>query len=398
VLFCDFESGLDPDVIAVPGMTNISITSDPGEVLDGSQSLYVETITADPRPKLVELTIPGGYLANQYYTLAMRYHVVSAALDETELEMIATGSASCDPKISPIIPAATGSSGFLRTYLHLGGCGDYQIYLQSKGAVDIILDDISVVEGQGGLWARRYENGIAICNDSGTNQVLPYTPTWTLVDGEQQIEDYSFWEFGASITLPNRDGLVFSYRESGLFINEFLAENTDLNGDELGEHEDWIEVYNANDIPLDLGGFTLSNEYATPAKFTFPAGTVIDANGFVLVWCDNETEEGPLHAPFTLDATTSGEIGLYGPALTGSVELDAYSFGPQTADVSEGREVDGGEPWIFFVRPTPDGSNQITAVDDAAPGALLLLQNHDDRHAAPWIYLQNWGHFSESGQ
>jgi len=371
----EFESGMDPNILEVATQSQISITSDPGQVILGDQSLLVETITADPRPKLIEIVPPDPLIPFEYYTISMRYHVLSCDEAESNLQMVATFSASCPLVTSPEIPVVAGSSGLLRTSLHLGSCDDYSIFLQIKGGATVVLDDIHFVVGEGGLWTRDYDNGLVVVNDSGSNKVLPWMPTWELVEGENQTTDYSLWLFGADITLPNKDGLVFSHRSADIFINEFLTENVDLNGDEMGDHEDWIEIYNARDIAIDLGGFTLTNDLGNPTKFVIPNGTIVDPGGFKLIWCDGETGEGPLHAPFTLD-NAGGEIGFFGPEATGSVSLDSYSFGPQTADVSTGRETDGNLPWITFVRPTPNGSNHIVGVEDATPGALALLGNH----------------------
>jgi hypothetical protein len=42
---------------------------------------------------------------------------------------------------------------------------------------------------------------------------------------------------------------------------------------------------------VDLGGYLLSDSIATPDKFVIPAGTVIPAHGYLLVWADKETTQ-----------------------------------------------------------------------------------------------------------
>ena len=44
--------------------------------------------------------------------------------------------------------------------------------------------------------------------------------------------------------------------------------------------------------------------------------------------------------------------------------------------MSEGRQSDGGEPWVFFTEPTPGTSNEGTAAPPPAAFALRLLPNH----------------------
>ena len=42
------------------------------------------------------------------------------------------------------------------------------------------------------------------------------------------------------------------------------------------------------------------------APWTFPANTMIDPGALVLVWADNDEDQGPLHADFKL--ASNGEI------------------------------------------------------------------------------------------
>ena len=75
-----------------------------------------------------------------------------------------------------------------------------------------------------------------------------------------------------------------------LFINEWMASNTNTLADPAdGDFEDWFELYNAGAAPINLAGFTLSDDAANPTKFRIPAGTMLPPHGFLLVWADEET-------------------------------------------------------------------------------------------------------------
>jgi hypothetical protein len=54
--------------------------------------------------------------------------------------------------------------------------------------------------------------------------------------------------------------------------------------DELDDLQ-WVELFNPDEKPVDLGGWTLDRG----KLFTFPAGTTIDSGGFVVVALDPET-------------------------------------------------------------------------------------------------------------
>lgn len=146
-----------------------------------------------------------------------------------------------------------------------------------------------------------------------------------------------------------------------VFINEFLASNTVGATDENGQHDDWLELFNASNNPMDIGGMYLTDDLGQPTKWkipdTNPTKTTIAPGGFLLFWLDGEPVQGVLHANFKLGA--GGEdIGLFDAAGN---RVDGLSFGPQTANISFGRSSDGGSDFQFFINPTPLASNGGTA-------------------------------------
>jgi hypothetical protein len=146
-----------------------------------------------------------------------------------------------------------------------------------------------------------------------------------------------------------------------LFINEWMAANTRALADPAdGDFDDWFEIYNPNPAPVDLEGFYLTDNLANPRQYRVPAGYGVPAGGFMLVWADGEPNQNSpsrsdLHVSFRL--SQSGEaIGLYAPDGT---LVDAVVFGPQTANVSQGRYPDGGPQLYFMPVPTPHAPNII---------------------------------------
>jgi hypothetical protein len=158
---------------------------------------------------------------------------------------------------------------------------------------------------------------------------------------------------------------------ASVLINEFLASNDQGIQDEAGAAEDWVELYNPGDAAVDLGGYYLSDNPDVPLKWPLPAGTLIAPHGFLLIWCDDDPGDGPLHATFKLSA--SGEsIGIYSTQDGQVVVLDEHAFGAQDTDVSEGRLPDGGPQWRNFTTPTPGGSNVMVAVQDTPAAGVAL--------------------------
>lgn len=137
-------------------------------------------------------------------------------------------------------------------------------------------------------------------------------------------------------------------------INEFLAQNNTGIQDPFGQREDWIELYNPTTASMDLSGFYLTDNFQQPAKWALPAGTVLPPDGRLLIWADDQTNQGPYHANFKLSASGE-EVFLFMP--DGLTVVDGIVFGPQMADVSMGRLPDGHGPWMTFLEPTPGQPN-----------------------------------------
>lgn len=162
---------------------------------------------------------------------------------------------------------------------------------------------------------------------------------------------------------------------SYLKINEFLARNTTVNADESGEFDDWLEIYNPTEHDIDLSGHFLTDNPDNLDKWQIPVeSAIIEPNGFLLFWCDEDGSQGPLHTNFKLSA--GGEfLALVSP--NGLSIIDSVSFGPQSQDISFGRVSDGDPTWDFLT-PTPGSSNQSVTIEseNVVPKQFSLHQNY----------------------
>jgi hypothetical protein len=143
-----------------------------------------------------------------------------------------------------------------------------------------------------------------------------------------------------------------------LFINEICASNYICYADSTGDSGDWIEIYNADASPVDVGGMYLTDDLLLLTKFQIPAlspsVTTIPAGGYKIFWFDNKPERGITH--LNLGLSSSGEqIGL--TAIDGVTILDSVSFPAVMHDVTFGRITDGTATWSFFPTPTPKTAN-----------------------------------------
>jgi hypothetical protein len=178
----------------------------------------------------------------------------------------------------------------------------------------------------------------------------------------------------ASITVTNRGLLA----PGPVVVNEWMADNAGPAGfaDPLDElFQDWIELFNPNDVPVNLSGYTLTDNLSQPAKWRIPTNTVIAPRGFLLVWADGEVAQnglgdtGDLHANFSL--SKGGEaLGLYAPDGTPQHRL---TFGAQFENVSQGLFPDGDTNSLYLMTHwSPRASNRLGAPPPPALGGLAM--------------------------
>ena len=142
------------------------------------------------------------------------------------------------------------------------------------------------------------------------------------------------------VDLADFDTLATAWRASGrpLFINEIQASNTETIQDPQAQYDDWIEIYNGGNEPVDVGGMYLTDDLDAPTQWQIPSGvlelTTIPARGYLLIWADGDTADTGLHASFSLDAGGE-EIALFD--TDGTTLIDAIDFADQETDLSFGR-------------------------------------------------------------
>ena len=144
----------------------------------------------------------------------------------------------------------------------------------------------------------------------------------------------------------------------GIFINEFMAANTEAVVDPQGQYDDWVELYNASSAPIDVGDWYLTDDLSEPTRWRIPGDrpdlTTVAAQGFLIIWMDKDVADAGLHASFSL-SSAGEQIGLYD--ADGQTLVDSVEFTAQTADLSLGRLPDGADTWRLLIAPTPDAPN-----------------------------------------
>ncbi|MBN1180939.1 MAG: CotH kinase family protein [Bacteroidales bacterium] len=145
-----------------------------------------------------------------------------------------------------------------------------------------------------------------------------------------------------------------------LYINEFMCENKNSIVDNRGQFDDWIEIYNASNKPINIAGLYLTDDLSIPARFVIPDGmpeqTTIQPNGFTVIWADDDTSQGPLHTNFKLDNDRE-QLALIQIIDTVVTIIDSLEFEQQYKDVSSGSYPDGTKTRMLFATVTPGAPN-----------------------------------------
>lgn len=152
-----------------------------------------------------------------------------------------------------------------------------------------------------------------------------------------------------------------------LLFNEIMAKNASF-PDPDNELDDWVEIYNPHDFAVDLGGMYLTDSHYssgssawTQIPTTSPNLTTIPPHGYLIVWYDEDLDQGPLHVN---DKLGGGADAVYLIDSDGVTVVDNYIWTETTGlnvdDVSIGRLPDGGNDWVLF------GAGQ---TDPCTPGA-----------------------------
>ena len=119
-------------------------------------------------------------------------------------------------------------------------------------------------------------------------------------------------------------------------ISEFLARSSDSINDEDGDRSDWIEIRNSSAEPIDLAGYALTDDPASPLKWVFPSRNLA-GNAYLIVFASGKDRRDPdseLHTNFSLDG--AGEyLALFAPNGL-DAESEFNPFPPQLQDISFG--------------------------------------------------------------
>ncbi|NJC28433.1 lamin tail domain-containing protein [Neolewinella antarctica] len=202
---------------------------------------------------------------------------------------------------------------------------------------------------------------------SGLVEGNAYTVTFTgggCVDGQVKTRTFNF---ASGACAP-----------SELIINEILADpptNVDVNGngESSTSRDEFVEIYNGGDTPIDAAGYTVYNQFSR--RFTFPAGTIIPAKTAVVVFgsAPNNNSFGcSVYGGSSLNLNnTMGEVTVRN-ALRGDATRVSYSGG--ASDQSFARSPDFTGPLVQHQNITTNSVPFSPCESNTTAGLVLPIE------------------------
>ncbi|MDO4572335.1 MAG: lamin tail domain-containing protein, partial [Clostridia bacterium] len=146
-------------------------------------------------------------------------------------------------------------------------------------------------------------------------------------------------------------GRVLESGSHGVELSEVMTSNKGAVPDTNGDFPDWVEIHNRTGSAVDISGYGLSDDLLSAAKWTFPDNTVIEAGGFVIVYCSGNADAGRMHTAFKLSASEEVILTTVNGTVIASVALRAVASGS-----SLGRDPNDTSIWREM-RPSPGYPN-----------------------------------------
>ncbi len=178
-----------------------------------------------------------------------------------------------------------------------------------------------------------------------------------------------------------------------VYINEIVSGNNII-PDEFGGKDDYIEIFNDSEYDVNIAGWyitdTPSNRLLAQIPITDSVKTNIPAKGRIIVWADDQPEQGVLHVKFKLSKDGETIVLSKNNFLEVLTVVDSVSFPVIDQNLSFSRVPDASDSWIiqkttFYATNgfpaaviAPDSSNYL--VYPTAFNTYLNIQNALDKN------------------
>jgi hypothetical protein len=153
---------------------------------------------------------------------------------------------------------------------------------------------------------------------------------------------------------------------------------------------DQIELYNPNKTDCNVGGWYISDDKATPAKFKIPDGTIIKAEGYLVFSANDFNKDTALATSFAL-SENGDDIYLFADTTGCNGYCHGFSFGAMERGVTFGRYIvpsTGNETFVPLANVTIGSANSGPLV---GPLIVSEIMTHSKTGNADFIEITNIG-------
>ena len=204
---------------------------------------------------------------------------------------------------------------------------------------------------------------VEVHNNSGSSSDIYFDcelqHATTDVTGNIVSEEPEYTPTGNATLIAVYEPLTAEEDSRPVRINELSADNS-IYINEYYKKNDWIELYNTTDRPIDVAGMYLSDNLDEPTKYMIEGSgvsTVIEPYGYLVIWPDKLMTFTQLHAPFKL-AAEGGYVTLTDADCTWR---DVLYYEPHLGIESVGLYPDGSSDVYVMATPTIAETNIINS-------------------------------------
>jgi len=130
-------------------------------------------------------------------------------------------------------------------------------------------------------------------------------------------------------------------------LNELVSSNNVVT-DDMGDKDDYIELYNYGTQDIDIAGWYLTDDNNDRKKAIIPAilngQTLLPAQGRLVFWADDQALQGSLHLPFKL--SKEGDTVILSRPSPLPITVDSVYYPSLAQNMSYSRLPDGGLNWV----------------------------------------------------